>query len=163
MVEKEEKLVLKPKGDDGQKEEKRERDGQVVETTGNPVVEALENQGVESAESVNVEAMAEGGTEVAENPVGDEAESVNGEAAEASGVEGDVDVTEGAAAMGAADIERLIAEAEARGYERGRNAGIEAWMQEGREERGDGRAVVDDDVGDSEVLILNNMRRSVWE
>ena len=61
------------------------------------------------------------------------------------------------------EIERLIAEAEARGYERGRNEGIEAWMHEGVAERWDGRQVIGDDVGDSEVMILNNMRKSVWE
>lgn len=56
------------------------------------------------------------------------------------------------------DIEALIAEAEARGYERGRNEGIEAWMNEGR--RG---GVAAPPAAESEVMILNNMRRSVWE
>lgn len=57
------------------------------------------------------------------------------------------------------DIEALIAEAEARGYERGRNEGIEAWMNEGRR----GRVVAPVPAAESEVMILNNMRRSVWE
>lgn len=57
------------------------------------------------------------------------------------------------------DIEALIAEAEARGYERGRNEGIEAWMNEGRR----GRVAEPAPAAESEVMILNNMRRSVWE
>lgn len=59
----------------------------------------------------------------------------------------------------AADIDRLIAEAEARGYERGRTEGIEAWMNEGRKSRTPRR----EEPAESEVMILNNMRRSVWE
>lgn len=58
-----------------------------------------------------------------------------------------------------AEVERLIAEAEARGYERGRNENIEAWMNEGRA----GRQNVIHEVAENEVMILNNMRRSVWE
>lgn len=58
-----------------------------------------------------------------------------------------------------AEVERLIAEAEARGYERGRNENIEAWMNEGRS----GRQNVIHEVAENEVMILNNMRRSVWE
>lgn len=57
------------------------------------------------------------------------------------------------------DIEALIAEAEARGYERGRNEGIEGWMNEGRR----GRVAAPVPAAESEVMILNNMRRSVWE
>jgi hypothetical protein len=58
-----------------------------------------------------------------------------------------------------AEVERLIAEAEARGYERGRNENIEAWMNEGRA----GRQNASQEVAENEVMILNNMRRSVWE
>lgn len=58
-----------------------------------------------------------------------------------------------------AEVERLIAEAEARGYERGRNENIEAWMNEGRA----GRQNASHEVAENEVMILNNMRRSVWE
>lgn len=58
-----------------------------------------------------------------------------------------------------AEVERLIAEAEARGYERGRNENIEAWMNEGRS----GRQNASHEVAENEVMILNNMRRSVWE
>lgn len=57
------------------------------------------------------------------------------------------------------EVERLIAEAEARGYERGRNENIEAWMNEGRS----GRQNASHEVAENEVMILNNMRRSVWE
>lgn len=56
------------------------------------------------------------------------------------------------------DLEQLLAEAEARGYERGRNEGIEAWMNEGRRVLRAER----DDAPEGEVMILNNMRRSVW-
>lgn len=59
----------------------------------------------------------------------------------------------------ATDIDMLIAEAEARGYERGRTEGIEAWMNEGRRSRTPRR----EEPAESEVMILNNMRRSVWE
>lgn len=58
-----------------------------------------------------------------------------------------------------AEVERLIAEAEARGYERGRNEGIEAWLQEGRSKMPAGYRK----EPESEVIILNNMRKSVWE
>lgn len=58
-----------------------------------------------------------------------------------------------------AEVERLIAVAEARGYERGRNENIEAWMNEGRA----GRQNASHEVAENEVMILNNMRRSVWE
>jgi len=59
---------------------------------------------------------------------------------------------------GKVDIEALIAEAEARGYERGRNEKIEAWMNEGRKRR-----MAAPEPAESEVMILNNMRKSVWE
>lgn len=73
----------------------------------------------------------------------------------------DADDSEGMAATvrTEAEVERLIAEAEARGYERGRNENIEAWMNEGRA----GRQNASHEVAENEVMILNNMRRSVWE
>lgn len=59
------------------------------------------------------------------------------------------------------DIDALIAEAEERGYRRGREAGIEAWMKEGAV----GLPATDARSGNAtaEVMILNNMRRSVWD
>lgn len=73
----------------------------------------------------------------------------------------DADDSEGMAATvrTEAEVERLIAEAEARGYERGRNENIEAWMNEGRA----GRQNASHEVAENEIMILNNMRRSVWE
>lgn len=73
----------------------------------------------------------------------------------------DADDSEGMAATvrTEAEVERLIAEAEARGYERGRNENIEAWMNEGRT----GRQNASHEVVENEIMILNNMRRSVWE
>lgn len=58
-----------------------------------------------------------------------------------------------------AEIERLIAEAEARGYERGRNEKIETWLNEGRSRM----STVASKEPESEIMILNNMRKSVWE
>ena len=58
-----------------------------------------------------------------------------------------------------AEIERLIAEAEARGYERGRNEKIETWLNEGRSRM----LTVASKEPESEIMILNNMRKSVWE
>lgn len=58
-----------------------------------------------------------------------------------------------------AEIERLLAEAEARGYERGRNEKIETWMNEGR---GKVPSLVSKE-SENEIMILNNMRKSVWE
>lgn len=73
----------------------------------------------------------------------------------------DADDSEGSVAPGIAEaeVERMIAEAEARGYERGRNENIEAWMNEGRA----GRQNASHEVAENEIMILNNMRRSVWE
>lgn len=59
------------------------------------------------------------------------------------------------------EVERLIAEAEARGYERGRNAGIEAWINESRRSALPHSREKPD--CESEIMILNNMRRSVWD
>ena len=58
-----------------------------------------------------------------------------------------------------AEIERLIAEAEARGYERGRNEKIETWLNEGRSRM----STVASKEPESEIMILNNMRKSVWD
>ena len=59
------------------------------------------------------------------------------------------------------EVERLVAEAEARGYERGRNAGIEAWINESRRSALPHSREKPD--CESEIMILNNMRRSVWD
>lgn len=64
--------------------------------------------------------------------------------------------------MSMADIEALIAEAEQRGYLRGRNENIESLMQApGIYERPRDKPAAHADQT-SEVLILNNIRRSVW-
>ncbi len=60
-----------------------------------------------------------------------------------------------------ADVERLIAEAEERGYKRGRNENIAQLMEQ--------PASVDPELnglpsgGEAEVLILANIRPSVWD
>lgn len=56
------------------------------------------------------------------------------------------------------DIDRLIAEAEHRGYMRGRNESIEQLMRPAESPADDG---INRDRP-SEVLILNNLRESVW-
>ena len=88
--------------------------------------------------------------------------TTDGPASECDGAlaQDDADDSEGmtATVRTEAEVERLIAEAEARGYERGRNENIEAWMNEGRAGRQN-----DHEVAENEVMILNNMRRSVWE
>lgn len=88
--------------------------------------------------------------------------TTDGPASECDGAlaQDDADDSEGmtATVRTEAEVERLIAEAEARGYERGRNENIEAWMNEGRVGRQN-----DHEVAENEVMILNNMRRSVWE
>lgn len=58
-----------------------------------------------------------------------------------------------------AEIERMLAEAEARGYDRGRNERIETWLNEGRSKM----ATAASKEPESEIMILNNMRKSVWE
>lgn len=58
------------------------------------------------------------------------------------------------------DIDRLIAEAELRGYMRGRNERIEQLMHPVESPADDG--VDPDPDRPSEVLILNNLRESVW-
>lgn len=156
MAEKEEKMV----------EKAEVRDGQNGGMGAGLVVGAAE------AEQAEAKDESGGGADAASEAAAKELMEAEAEAelmeAEASEAEADdeagADVEAEAGAMvSGVEIERLIAEAEARGYERGRHEGIEAWMREGVAERWDGRRVIGDDVGDSEVMILNNMRRSVWE
>lgn len=148
MAEKEEKMV----------EKAEVRDGQNGEIGLGLVAGAAE------AEQAEAKDESGGGADAASDAAAKELTEAEAEAelkaAEASEAEAD---DEAGAMVSGVEIERLIAEAEARGYERGRNEGIEAWMREGVAERYDGRRVIGDDVGDSEVMILNNMRRSVWE
>ncbi|MDD6888808.1 MAG: hypothetical protein PUD39_00875 [Bacteroidales bacterium] len=149
MAEKEEKMV----------EKAEVRDGQNGEIGPELVVGAAE------AEQAEAKDESGGGADAASEAAGDELTEAEAEAElkeEEAGLKAEADGEAGAMVSGV-EIERLIAEAEARGYERGRHEGIEAWMREGVAERWDGRRVIGDDVGDSEVMILNNMRRSVWE
>lgn len=116
----------------------------------------MENDEMMVAEEVmpDVEvADQEAVVEVAEDESGCEAEAV-GETEAEIGNDDPAETEEESV-----DIEALIAEAEARGYERGRNEGIEAWMNEGRR----GRVAEPAPAAECEVMILNNMRRSVWE
>lgn len=60
------------------------------------------------------------------------------------------------------DVEALIAEAEQRGYLRGRNEAIEVEMR--RLSQWENRRNPDDDERNvSQPLILNHLRRSVWD
>lgn len=62
------------------------------------------------------------------------------------------------------DLDTLIAEAEQRGYLRGRNERIEELMQEPGELEAPSAPATDSPLtGGNEILILNNMRRSVWD
>lgn len=112
----------------------------------------MEN-GLEEQDEITAVETADG---VAEETVTEAEEQVKPEE------EAETAIEEGTAAPAepeeAVDVEALIAEAEARGYERGRNEKIEAWMNEGR----NGRPAVSA-AHESEVMILNNMRKSVWE
>lgn len=153
IAEKEEKMVEKAEVRDGQN---GEIGPELVVGAAEAAKAAAKDEsggGADAAGDELTEAEAE--AELTEAEAGLKAEA-DGEA------EADVEAEAGAMVSGV-EIERLIAEAEARGYERGRHEGIEAWMREGVAERCDGRRVIGDDVGDSEVMILNNMRRSVWE
>lgn len=69
------------------------------------------------------------------------------------------ELTEMGAESKSEDIEQLLVEAEARGYERGRNERIETWLNEGRSKI----ATATSKEPESEIMILNNMRKSVWE
>lgn len=113
--------------------------------------------GVVTAEE-RVEDVAEAVTEAVGEPE-TEADAVREADVEIMDVSQEGDAGTASAGTEAADIDRLIAEAEARGYERGRTEGIEAWMNEGRR----GRTPRREEPTESEVMILNNMRRSVWE
>ena len=153
MAEKEEKMV----------EKAEVRDGQNGEIGPELVVGAAEAEQAEAKDESGGGASEAAAKELTEAEAeADDEVGHNGEAEVEAEVEAEADDEAGAEASGV-EIERLIAEAEARGYERGRNEGIEAWMREGVAERWDGRQVIGDDVGDSEVMILNNMRKSVWE
>lgn len=111
----------------------------------------MEN-GLEEQDEMTAVETADG---VAEETVTETEEQVMPEEAETAIGEGTAAPPEPEEAV---DVEALIAEAEARGYERGRNEKIEAWMNEGR----NGRPAVPA-AHESEVMILNNMRKSVWE
>ncbi len=63
----------------------------------------------------------------------------------------------------AVDIEALIAEAEERGYKRGRNERIEELMQAPGTWETPAPAPAAPTDACNEVMILNSMRRSVWE
>ncbi|MDE5647944.1 MAG: hypothetical protein K2L69_09745 [Muribaculaceae bacterium] len=58
------------------------------------------------------------------------------------------------------DIDRMINEAEERGYLRGRNEAVEALMNRPARQK---PTDPDDDDGDDPVMILREMRRSVWD
>lgn len=147
MAEKEEKMV----------EKAEVRDGQNGEIGPELVVGAAEAEQAEAKDERDERDTAGNGLMEAEAEVDDEADD------EVGAMAGRYCEAEVEAEASGVEIERLIAEAEARGYERGRNEGIKAWMREGVAERWDGSRLIGDDVGDSEVMILNNMRKSVWE
>lgn len=72
------------------------------------------------------------------------------------------DVDEGTDATdGEPDVEQLIAEAEQRGYLRGRNERIEVEMR--RPSLLENNRNAERDVEVSQPLILNHLRRSVWD
>lgn len=107
----------------------------------------------------------EAASQTTDEPVGEEAPNENSdETGGETGVEvADAPETNPTPTDGATspeEVERLVAEAEARGYERGRNAGIEAWINESRSALPHSREKPD---CESEIMILNNMRRSVWD
>ncbi len=58
------------------------------------------------------------------------------------------------------DIDRMVNEAEERGYLRGRNEAVEALMNRPARQK---PTDPDDDDGDDPVMILREMRRSVWD
>lgn len=133
-----------------------------VATSVETVAKTVAKTEVEEAETtVEADAETEGESEVEKAEAGTEAVETTVEAA--AGTEAGDAVVENAAAV---DIEALVAEAEARGYERGRNEGIEAWMRGSGNERY-GAALAnkgrDSYPYESEVMILNNMRPSIWE
>ncbi|MBD5211252.1 MAG: hypothetical protein HDS77_08320 [Bacteroidales bacterium] len=128
----------------GAPESLKPADEAASQTTDEPVGEEAPNESGDET----------GGGDASETEAGGE---TGGEVADAP--ETNPTPTDGA--ISPEEVERLIAEAEARGYERGRNAGIEAWINESRRialphsrEKPD---------CESEIMILNNMRRSVWD
>lgn len=77
-------------------------------------------------------------------------------------VEVSADAADSTTSSDAPNIEQLIAEAEQRGYLRGRNESIKQLMaQPAMYEQLNARP--HQPSTDSEVMILNNMRRSVWD
>lgn len=58
------------------------------------------------------------------------------------------------------ELDRLVSEAEERGYLRGRNEAVETLMNRPGHRK---PAETEDDDGDDAVMILREMRRSVWD
>lgn len=58
-------------------------------------------------------------------------------------------------------VERMVKDAEERGYLRGRNEAVDALME--RPGCGKLSECTDEDDGEDAVMILREMRRSVWE
>lgn len=121
----------------------------------NPAIEnpAEEAQAAEELQEVAESSDVADGTDQPDRPDISEEEPVP-----ATGEEPVTAIDDG---LTPAEMERLIAEAEARGYERGRNAGIEAWINESRHAAIPHSREKPD--SESEIMILNNMRRSVWD
>lgn len=97
-----------------------------------------------------------------EEPDGDRQEAISGDDPVTGNIgenRNDTEEEGKAPAESRVDIEALIAEAEARGYERARNERIEQWLAEGKREHVEAGGYHDCD----EVMILNNIRPSVWE
>lgn len=119
---------------------------EAVELSENRVIENLAEQAVVPAENLETHETAE--------QLGDDAEST-----EECDDDQQPTVTQ-------EQLERLVAEAEERGYLRGRNESIAELMKRpGMFERADADSMSDsaDSVGSSEVMILNNLRPSVWD
>jgi hypothetical protein len=119
---------------------------EAVELSENPVIENLAEQAVVPAENLETPETAE--------QLDDDAEST-----EECDDDQQPTVTQ-------EQLERLVAEAEERGYLRGRNESIAELMKRpGMFERADADSMSDsaDSAGSSEVMILNNLRPSVWD
>lgn len=58
------------------------------------------------------------------------------------------------------ELDRLVSEAEERGYLRGRNEAVETLMSRPGHRK---PAEAEDDDGEDAVMILREMRRSVWD
>jgi hypothetical protein len=118
---------------------------EAVELSENPVIENLAEQAAVPAENLETPETAEqlDGAESTEECDDDQQPTVTQE-----------------------QLERLVAEAEERGYLRGRNESIAELMKRpGMFERADADSMSDstDSAGSSEVMILNNLRPSVWD